>query len=167
MTADDIKTAYERVKAIKRDRLRSDDCAQAITGLVEASVEYLDARDRIPLSSKVPGKEYVAFGSKEEPSRPVNKIVLDTGWKEALKNWEIWTKAGYDKEVFGEDQDRFSAMLYLVSIAPCLVFDLINRNDKKRSATYFERLVGHVVSAAIESAPAKARNSLSRARTRP
>ena len=149
MTRDQVVSLYEEVKEIGLTRIRSDACGKAITRLLEASVEFLNERDQVALQSRVPGKKYVAWGSPRAPSRPVNLAFLTNGLDQVVADWKVWSDAGYDNDVFGDDFDRLSAMLYLVCLVPCLVFDLLNRGDRKRPATYFERVIGHVISGAI------------------
>ena len=49
-------------------------------------------------------------------------------------------------------------MLYTVALAPCLAMELFNRNDKKRPATYFECMIGHIFAKSLDMDPVTRHN---------
>ena len=154
-TSKQISSRYNKVRDIGRDQIGSHASAMAMSHLLEESLNFLVTKDRIPLESKVVGKSYVAFGTSKAPSRPVNCAYLSCSLEEAVADWNSWVESDYDFDLFEGDSIRFHSMLYLISIIPCLALDLVNRADRKRPATYFERVIGHLISMTIGLQPSE------------
>ncbi|MEW5884042.1 MAG: hypothetical protein AB1725_07450 [Armatimonadota bacterium] len=96
-------------------------------------------------------KEYFAYSSTSKAdtlSRPVNKKLFDGRYASLAKRLDSWC-AG---TMAVEDAPRF---IYSICLAPCLVFELLNRGNKKGPATYFERVIGHLLSGALGVAPVR------------
>jgi len=129
----------ERYDSLKRagTDYQSAELGLAIIELASWSLRFLKQDcSKIQLISKISGKSYHSYGLNDGKSaRPANSAFFENDVKKIVAQWE-----NANQLTKRERQN----MLYTVALAPCLVRDLFDRNDKKSSATYFEYFIGHL-----------------------
>ena len=142
--------AYDAVKRAVRGDCGSAESGRKIIELAEISLQFLsDDCAQIDLRSQILGKEYISFALDNVLSRPANLGYFIPAANDLVGYWHNWASDG------SLDSDRLTQTLYTVALAPCLAFDLFNRNDKKRPATYFECVVGHIFAKSLGVNPTK------------
>ena len=145
----DLKGAYRNVRqACRRDWL-GEGAGVAIGEMAALALRFLAAEaERVDLSSSVAGKRYVSYSRDGVVARPANRELFETDWRAVVECWRKWLRGREDAMDFGH-------LAYTVALAPCLALELLNRNNKKGPATYFECLVGHLVSRSLGVGPAR------------
>ena len=144
-----IKDAYNNVKNACKGNWRSDEASDAVADLVGISLRFLAGQCRqIDLTSLVRDKNYLAFTKDNTVSRPVNRSLFVGDPDAATDDWRAWSRGTLDASAFGR-------MSYTAALAPCLVMELFNRNNKKGPATYFEHLIGHLFAKCLSMSPTK------------
>jgi hypothetical protein len=148
----EISEAYKSVKCLCAADLASDKAGEAILALSTLSLQFLtSACARVDLVSKVPGKQYFAFGKRNgrgAVSRPANVQSFVTDTKDVAKQWRAWAKGK-------GDANEWEKMSYTVALAPCLAMEMFDRQNKKGPATYFECLIGHIFAKTLGVNPRK------------
>lgn len=142
----ELKQAYRNV----RQACQQDWCAEATTAaigrLAQLALGFLaDEAEPVDLISSVPGKQYVSFKRNDVVARPANSALFDSDATNFAERWRCWRR---------EPASGFARLAYTTALAPCLALELLNRNNKKGPATYFECLVGHVVARTLGLEPA-------------
>lgn len=128
--------------------MKGDDTTERLTNLVVGSRTYLGGCARQDLESKVSGKSYFMFkASNGKTSRPVNSGLF----RDDLTRDEIETVLRCD--VNGLQPDYITQVIYTCAIAYCCSADLLKSSDQKTPGTYFEMLIGHLVSRMLDTNP--------------
>ena len=146
---EDVADAYRNVRRVCRRDWRSDAAGAAIGQLVEVALRFLaEEADLVPLHSSVPGKSYFSFSRSDVVARPANRDLFEPEAGDVEECWRTWrderrTAIGFDR------------LAYTVALAPCLALELLNRNNKKGPATYFECLVGHIFARTLGLEPTR------------
>ena len=148
-THDNLKNAYKDVKnACKKDWMSSL-AGDTILNLVILSMKFLELQcECIDLISKVPDKQYMTYMRNDITARPANSKFFMKDTKKVSTLWKKWKKNNLKP-------DELAAMSYTVALAPCLAMELINRQNKKSPATYFECLIGHIFARTLKIEPMK------------
>jgi hypothetical protein len=110
---------------------------ELLTELFEASTELLDDSEKVPLVSKVPGKEYLAFKRGSRISRAINADLFSPKreeWRSLLRCMEA-----DDFGVIAPHQ--ITQTLYTAAISFCAAIDLLKDGDQKTPGTFFEYFV--------------------------
>lgn len=145
-----LYSAYDAVKLAVQSGCGSNETGQKIIDVAVIALRFLNEDcEPVSLQSKVSGKEYISFSRNGVLARPANLAYFTNSPDEIVGYWQHWASGG------NLDADRWARMLYTVALAPCLSFDLFNRNDKKRPATYFECMVGHIFAKSMSIEPIK------------
>jgi hypothetical protein len=118
-----------------------------IAETVSASLRYLATRcEKVELRSRVAGKRYFAFRHTLPPhriSRPINAdLFIDNSEKVA----HLLKHLRSDSPMSGLSVNGTNCLLYTASVSFCAFCDATAAGDKKTPGTYFELLVGHVLS---------------------
>lgn len=125
---------------------QSDAVDVAIGRLAELALRFLsEEADLVALRSSVAGKSYVSFSRDGVVARPANRDLFELDAGDVGERWRSWRE---DRAAA-----KFSRLAYTVALAPCLAFELLNRNNKKGPATYFECLVGHIFACSLGLEP--------------
>ena len=141
--------AYDRVKSACHNSWRSDTARGAIIDFAVTALQFLvEDCERVTLNSHVPSKEYISFLRNGVVARPANRQHFQTDRRSIARDWQLWSNGNLSSA-------RLAPMLYTVSLAPCLAMELINRNDKKRPATYFECVIGHIFAKSLGIEPVR------------
>lgn len=145
-----LGSAYDAVKRAVSTNYGSTESSRAIIDLAVIALQFLSEDcEQVDLQSLATGKEYISFSRNSVVARPVNLAYFISNLDEVVGYWRHWASGGH------LDGDRLAQVLYTVAIAPCLAYDLFNRNDKKSQATYFERMVGHIFAKSLGIEPMK------------
>ncbi len=119
--------------------------------LIRLSLELLnEAADPVELISRVVGKEYISYAVRsgvKTLSSPVNKALFIPNFKTVDAHWQAWRA--------GEHRDGLSQLTYTMATSFRAASELLDRNNKKGPATFFEILVGHLVARAVGGVPKK------------
>jgi hypothetical protein len=133
-----------RVSGATRD-LKSDDMTEKLVALIVASRGFLITLTRVPLLSKVAGKEYFMFQNADgnKTSRPVNAALFD----DSLSAEQIRSLLKCD--VSGLTEDQITAAVYSCAISYCCATDILKSSDQKTPGTFFEVIIGHMVARSL------------------
>lgn len=142
-----LRAGYESVKAESRQAAGSDAAADAIRGLITKSLRFLAVEcDETPLVSLVDGKGYIAFTNGGVNSRPVNTDLFVADADAIADRWSRWTRG----DLSSGDRTR---LFYTAGLAPGLVMEVFNRQNRKGPATYFESFVGYLAASSLGVSP--------------
>lgn len=133
----ELWNAYRDVKKECRDDWRSGAAGVAIGRMAVLALRFLSENTNpITLRSSVQDKNYISFTRNDVVARPTNRDLfkLDPGYVE--DRWRSWQEK--------PTATGFERLAYTMALAPCLALELLNRNNKKGPATYFECLIGHL-----------------------
>ena len=149
MDHDQLRNAYNGVKSACREDWRSDSASQAFLDLAAISLHFLAAEcEQVELNSRVLDKEYFSFRRNNTIARPVNREFFAIDAPLIARNWQSWMDESLDAR-------NLRQTLYTLALAPCLVMELFDRNNKKGPATYFECLIGHIFAKLLGVEPTK------------
>jgi len=101
---------------------------------------YLDAATRLPLVSRVAGKEYFSFEAGGRVSRAVNSGLYVHSVDEPLRFLTSLDLTG----VPGMTASEITRACYTIAMSFCCANDLQQRGDQQRPGTFFERFIQHV-----------------------
>ena len=144
----ELRDAYRDVRQACRHDWRSEAASAAIGYLAVLALRFLaDEADQIKLRSLVADKNYMSFSRDDVVARPANRDLfeLDVGYIE--EGWRSWQE--------GSTAIGFERLAYTTALAPCLALELMNRNNKKGPATFFECLVGHIFARSLDLEPTR------------
>ena len=139
---------YQRLKAIASEDLRGEAVAHLIREMAVYARQLLQRTERVGLTSRVEGKHYFGF-RRDGQSRPVNEALYieDEGdFNRLLRAFE----SGFPGAT-GEDIVRST---YSAAYSVFAAHDTYGVG-RKASATFFEVLIGHIVSRAVGVSPRK------------
>ena len=149
VTSQELNDAYNAVKTACRNDWRSQGAGQAIIDLAVIALDFLvEECEQVGLRSSVPGKEYVSYSRNGIVARPVNSKLFAPDSKLLTQAWQLMSNEN-------PDMHELERVLYTMALAPCLAMELLNRNNKKAPATYFECMIGHIFAKSLNSKPAK------------
>lgn len=146
-----LRTAYESAKARAKVDLISDATSAAILDLAVLSVRFLsNGCSAVQLKSLVPGKQYISFAARDNEaviSRPANTSLITMDEKIITEGFQNWRSDA------APDRNHLERMAYTLALAPCLAFEVFDRQNKKAPATYFEVVIGHLFAKAFKANP--------------
>jgi hypothetical protein len=147
-----LSEPYKRLHLAAKADLKSGETSARLIDLILTSLGFLSTQCKIvDLGSRVPGKDYFSFATKEEPgalSRPVNRSLFLAKQADVADQWKQWAAGGHK----GKGTERLS---YTMGTAYGVASDLFDRYNKKGPATYFEALVGHLFARTLGVNPTK------------
>lgn len=139
---------YERLKSTSLADLGGDGVAALISEMALHARQILRAGERIPLVSPTTGKRYFSFKGALQ-SRPINADLYVGGGRDFAALLEAF-RNGFAGST-GEDVVRAT---YSIAYSIFAAHD-VNDVGRKASATFFEVLIGHIVSRRIGFPPRK------------
>ncbi len=149
MTEISLKSAYDKVKQLCNEDWKSIAAGDAILDLVTISLRFLNDYCHITdLVSKVPGKAYFTFQQGNVFARPVNREFFIVDPDTVGEFWGEW----YSGQIA---PGNFTKLSYTVALAPCLAMEILDRQNKKGPATFFECYVGHLFAKSLGVNPSK------------
>lgn len=144
-----IKPLYDaltsRAKSNSLKDLKGDKASEALRNLIVASRGYLATAGKQALASKIEGKEYFMFfdEARRKTSRPVNQAL----YLDSLTAKQMDTVLNC--VVTGMGSEELTKIIYTMAISYCCSSDLLHMRDQKTPGTFFEFLIGHIVSRAL------------------
>lgn len=146
-----VEQRYSALVSKSGRDLKGDDTSKLLAELVVESGSYLLGLNRLELESKVPGKNYFMFSdeSHEKTSRSVNRMLFidDLDRKTIDRVMQC--------DVVGMTSEEITKIVYTCAISYCCAADILKSNDQKTPGTYFEILIGHIVSRTLNVNPEK------------
>lgn len=157
VTLTDIQRRYDRLKTVFKVSAKDDNVAGLLIEIYHLTKEYLSDKTRLPLNSRVPGKDYFAFTVGEKRSRAVNPALFDlattanpiTGFTTVD---EFWANV-MSNTVANLTAHEITCAVYAVAISFCSSIDLLKTADQKTPGTYFEYLIGHLMARQFDINP--------------
>lgn len=145
---------YLNLKLLAKADLGSKAVSDQLLELTGISLLFLkDECSIVQLISRVSGKKYISFVKQTDPnilSRPVNVALFVPDIQELQVQWNsrIWA----DRSRQPTEIDR---LLYTMAMSYCVAADLFDKANKKGPATYFEYLIGHLMTQELGVNPTK------------
>lgn len=143
----ELNRQYEQLKAISLKDLGGGSAAALISDMALRSRQILGRAKRVPLTSNT-GKNYFSFQG-EEQSRPVN-LGLYVDEEQEFERLLQAFRNGFE----GSSPDHIVRTTYSIAFSIFGAHE-IHGVGRKTSATFFEILIGHIVSRAIGVPPRK------------
>jgi hypothetical protein len=147
-----ILDKYERMKRT----LGEAEGTALICEIVAESITFLRRETkRLPLRSLVEEKNYFAFrhgDSTARVSRPVNEALFISDGRVLL---ELLEKLKANPSLSWLSADGCNRFLYTLAMSFCAFNDVTSDGDKKTPGTYFELLVGHLMTLTFGVKPRK------------
>jgi hypothetical protein len=143
-----LKRQYQRLKKVAAKDLGSEEVAKLIAEIVTHARDLLAACEMVDLTSRVAGKSYFGFRGKAD-SRPVNVDLYvhdPLEFRYLAESFLAGTPQAAPEEI--------TKTAYTMAISVFAAHD-VNEVGRKTSATFFEVLIGHMVSRALGVAPRK------------
>ena len=106
----------------------------------------MEEAEPVDLNSSVEGKRYFSFERDGVVARPANHALFERDATDIAERWRGWRD---------EPASGFERLAYTTALAPCLAMELLNRNNKKGPATYFECMVGHIFARTLDLEPTR------------
>ena len=129
---------YEAMKAAVKAGHYTPTLTTIFGDIFETSIQALKTFKKVPLTSKVSGKTYVAYeNDAKKISRAINAGLFDptyARWKDLLDFM------GGKNKLTPQDINK---CLYSVAISFCTAIDLFKQGDQKTPGTYFEHFVAY------------------------
>jgi hypothetical protein len=145
----EISNAYSKLKSQCNKDWGSKETGNAILDIVQLSLSFLESQSKmVDLISRVPNKNYISYSFNGIIARPANKSFFMRDHSNIPTLWDSWQNNSVSNEVKAQ-------LLYTMALAPCLVMELFDRQNKKGPATYFECLIGHIFSKTLKVNPRK------------
>jgi hypothetical protein len=142
---EELAKSYKRLKKSASSDLKGSEVAATLLGMAQEGWRILWTQCRLrELISNVPNKGYIAFERDGIVSRPINSGIYVAD-RSAL-NLELAKQFIHDPTSLSADQATTAAYAIALSV---LAANDITGVGRKASATFFEVLVGHMVSTAI------------------
>ena len=144
-----LRAEYANVKELCKADWKSAQAGNAILELVKTSLRFLNGQCKpIDLVSRVQGKHYSTFQKGGVVARPANRRFFVNDPDAITRLWKQWL----GNNIKSND---FAKLSYTTSLAPCLAMEIVNRQNKKGPATYFECYIGHLFARSLGVNPTK------------
>ena len=144
-----VRQAYCKVKEECNANWQSDQARNALIKMVDVSLRFLVEQCQvIDLVSRVERKEYFSYTRDNIVARPANRQFFLDDPAKVTNLCEQWRTDRISP-------DNFIKLSYTAVLAPCLVMELFDRQNKKGPATYFECFIGHLFAKATGVNPTR------------
>jgi hypothetical protein len=137
---------YARLKATPPTNLGGEAVATLLSEMALRARHILAATERVPLFSPTPGKTYLSFRGDEQ-SRPINSALYA---EDELEFEQLL--AAFLGGFRQSSRDEIVRATYSIAFGVFTAHD-VNGIGRKRSATFFENLIGHIVARRIGLPP--------------
>jgi hypothetical protein len=144
---ENLAALYEELMIIANRDLLSDAVRECIVKLDTASRDFLRGCERIPLKSRIPGKEYLVFKTDKNFSRPINVKLFDINLPTELSQSYI------KDEINKLTKDQAAVTLYTLAMSFCASIDILRKGNKKTPATFFEKFIGNIFAVELQARP--------------
>lgn len=149
---DDAIEKYREMQIlISQKKIHSPEMIALIVQAYTASEVFLNDQTTVDLVSRVSGKEYFAFStSLGKKSRPINRELYIFERDAVVERFfQAFEKDGIVNGL------ELNQAIYTIAVSFCAGIDLVRNGDRKTPGTYFEYLVGAVISQILGVAPRK------------
>lgn len=149
--ANPLEAPYEALSRTAKRNLAGDETKDLLGSLIGICLGFLesDCKDK-ETASKVPGKRYFTYALKSKPN--LRSRALNRGLYNPAAFGRVWNSKK-DWKVLPEDV--LNQAIYTAAISYSAASDLFDRNNKKKPATFFEFLIGHIFSVLLGTNPKK------------
>lgn len=129
--------------------LKGDDTSARLANLAVGAKGFLATISRTDLVSKVSGKSYFMFSdaTRRKTSRPVNFALFDDGLDRETIDKILSCDVG------GMTAAQITRFVYTIAMSYCASADILKTSDQKTPGTFFEFLIGHLVSRRLNVNP--------------
>ena len=142
---------YRQMQSLIKDgKIHSREMISLIIESYQASVGFLRHRGRVELKSMVSGKKYFTFSGVRKVSRPINVALYMDDPGDVAKRF----LASVDAPTLFTGLELNQA-IYTIAISFCAGIDLVKTGDRKTPGTYFEYMVGSIISQILGVSPRK------------
>lgn len=146
MSYKDIVKAYEVLKGTDLKDYGSDAFRSEILTAYRFAADLVNRAKRVNLTSQVPGKSYFSVRQGKRTSRAINAGLFEE------------SKTTVERSFCGpvKTKDQAKAMTraaYTIAISVCAAIDINKSNDQKTPGTFFELLVGHLMTRRLNVSP--------------
>ncbi len=148
-TFKDIHSSYTRLKGHHNSQLGSESFETELMLLARFCHGYLQDKNRVPLISKVVGKEYFSFIKDLKTSRPVRVDLFSEDSREI----DTFFKALKLDQFHSVYRATIERAVYTIAISFCAIIDLEKNGDQKTPGTFFEYFIGHCYSKKLKVTP--------------
>ncbi len=150
LVLDYIMKQYEHLKDTFKHSASDESVTRCLITLYDLTSSFLITVDKIELVSKVEGKKYLAFSTETKRSRAFTPALFDAG----VNKDELTHKCAVDLLWESINENNISSLsahditcaVYAIAISFCCSIDLLKSSDQKTPGTYFEMLIGHLLS---------------------
>jgi len=130
---------YIELKDHAQKAVHTPDIAALIEEVYAESLRTVGGLDRLPLASRVEGKNYFAFKRGRKMSRAINQALYGPD----VAEWQALRQAMLKGDLGGFESARMTRVLYTMAISFCAAIDIIKEGDQKTSGTFFEYFIAH------------------------
>jgi hypothetical protein len=148
--SENILKIYDEIKGIFKENRESRAISHLFHELFFECENLLLTKEKIPLNSQIPNKDYFSYKENKKLTRPINKNLYDFVLPDMVNNFFKKLKTNSVSEISAND---ITAIVYRIAIDFCVVVDIIKDSDQKTPGTYFEYLMGHLFSINFEVKP--------------
>lgn len=134
-----IEALYNQIRKNNIDELNSSNITKLLEDLSQSCTEYLKSCKKVPLISKVVGKDYFTFISGNKQSRAVRTDLYTSDLK-IIKRFFSCLITNKFTAITPLEIDK---ACYTVAISFCAIVDLEKVGDQKTTGTFFEYFIGH------------------------
>ena len=145
-----IFNIYEQIKIVFKEKRESRAISHLFQELFFECEFLMSQKEKIPLNSLIPNKEYFSFKDKSKLTRPVNEYLYNYVSEGMINDFFDKLKNNSILEIKAND---ITAIVYRIAINFCTAIDLLKESDQKTPGTYFEYLIGHLFSISFEVMP--------------
>jgi len=142
----EIERLYEalkkRAEGAARD-LKGQETGDKLRNLYVGCRGFLQTLEIRELTSLIPRKSYFVFADGDRTSRPVNASL----YSDSLSSETV--QAVLNCAVSAMAPSTITAAIYTIAMSYCCANDILKRGDQKTPGTFFELLIGHLVSSAL------------------
>lgn len=125
---------FKQLKLQVRRSLHGKSTVDCLEGICLASAAWLSRLERVPLVSKVAGKDYFAFQSKDRLSRAVNEKLYVCEAEDMAEFFSALRRRSFA----GFDAITLTSRCYTAAIGFCCYKDCTSTGDQKTPGTFFE-----------------------------
>jgi len=132
--------SFRSIQKLIKKYPQDDQINDLFTNLSTSVLEHLDSTNRMPLTSKVNGKEYFAFRNDIRHSRSVNKNLF-------IENDRVqhFLQAAKELDITSLNSEEVTKACYTIATGFACVVDLINPGDRQTPGCLFEYLTTHLL----------------------
>jgi hypothetical protein len=148
--SDNIFKIYDEIKTVFKENKESMAISHLFHVLYYECENLLKQKEKIPLISQIPNKDYFSFENDKKMTRPINKRLYENVSSDMVNDFFEKLKNNSITEI---NANEITTIVYRIAIDFCAVIDILKQSDQKTPGTYFEYLMGHLFSLKFEVKP--------------